>query len=65
MGAREAPRGQGDCVVFPSYMAHSVYPVVKGSRYALVAWARGPLEPNHQERALQVSERVMEVGNTV
>eukprot|EP00913_Durusdinium_trenchii_P004705 g4370.t1 len=31
-------------VVFPSYMAHSVYPVVKGERRALVAWIRGRIK---------------------
>ena len=60
VGALEAPRGQGDAVVFRSYMAHSVYPVVKGERCALVAWARGRLETGHQRRALEASVRVME-----
>ncbi|CAK9112771.1 unnamed protein product [Durusdinium trenchii] len=44
VGTEEAPRRLGDAVVFPSYMAHSVYPVVKGERRALVAWIRGRIK---------------------
>lgn len=36
------PRGQGQLVVFPSYLMHEVLPVTAGRRHSLVAWAHGP-----------------------
>ena len=32
---------KGDLIVFPSYFLHRVTPVTRGTRYSLVAWARG------------------------
>lgn len=32
---------RGSIVVFPSFVYHKVYPVVKGKRYSLVIWNRG------------------------
>jgi PKHD-type hydroxylase len=32
---------QGSIVVFPSYIFHRVKPVIKGTRYSLVAWGLG------------------------
>ena len=34
-------RGQGNAILFPSYMAHRITPVESGVRRALVAWACG------------------------
>lgn len=34
--------GLGDTVIFPSYLPHCVTPIVRGTRYALVAWIGGP-----------------------
>ena len=36
-------RTQGDCVVFPSFFNHKVYPITSGNRYSLTVWAKGPL----------------------
>ena len=33
---------QGSILVFPSYLAHRVTEVTKGTRYSLVSWVRGP-----------------------
>lgn len=35
-------RGLGNALVFPSYVAHRVHPVLQGTRHALVAWIHGP-----------------------
>ena len=32
---------RGSIVVFPSFVYHKVYPVVKGKRYSLVMWNTG------------------------
>ena len=32
----------GSMIIFPSYMEHRVTPVIKGTRYSLVAWFLGP-----------------------
>ena len=34
-------RDIGDAVIFPSFMAHKVTTVAKGTRHTLVAWAHG------------------------
>lgn len=42
-GAFESPYiGQGDAILFPSWTVHSVSPITRGTRYALVAWVHGP-----------------------
>jgi len=33
---------QGTAIVFPSFSRHKVNPVIKGTRYSLVAWLQGP-----------------------
>lgn len=33
--------GKGSVVTFPSFLAHRVAPVTKGTRYSMVAWAEG------------------------
>jgi len=33
---------QGDLILFPSFNAHQVQPITKGTRYSLVAWVSGP-----------------------
>jgi len=35
-------RRRGTIIVFPSFLAHQVTPVTKGTRCSLVAWAHGP-----------------------
>ena len=35
------PKGQGKMIIFPSYVLHEVMPVIKGTRYSLVAWVTG------------------------
>jgi PKHD-type hydroxylase len=35
-------RRRGTIIVFPSFLAHHVTPVTRGTRYSLVAWAHGP-----------------------
>jgi PKHD-type hydroxylase len=35
-------RRRGTIIVFPSFLAHQVTPVIRGTRYSLVAWAHGP-----------------------
>jgi PKHD-type hydroxylase len=37
----QAPRGQGDIVMFPSYMLHRVTPIRSGERWAIVGWVQG------------------------
>lgn len=36
-------RRRGTIIVFPSFLAHRVTPVTRGSRCSLVAWAHGPV----------------------
>jgi PKHD-type hydroxylase len=38
---RQAPRGKGNVVVFPSYLMHRVKPVTKGTRRSFVLWVGG------------------------
>jgi PKHD-type hydroxylase len=40
--AWSAPRKPGTAILFPSFVRHSVAPLVSGIRYALVAWVHGP-----------------------
>lgn len=40
--AWSAPREPGTAILFPSFVRHSVSPLVSGIRYALVAWVHGP-----------------------
>ena len=35
------PLKAGDCIVFPSYIMHTVKPVTKGKRYSIVTWLGG------------------------
>lgn len=35
-------RRRGTIIVFPSFLAHQVTAVTRGTRYSLVAWAHGP-----------------------
>jgi PKHD-type hydroxylase len=37
----EMPKEQGKLVIFPSYTLHEVKPVLRGTRYSLVAWVAG------------------------
>ena len=37
-----AVREQGTVIIFPSFYAHKVTPVTKGTRRSLVAWVEGP-----------------------
>ena len=37
-----APRAPGSAILFPSFVRHSIAPLVSGTRYALVAWVHGP-----------------------
>ncbi|MWD29458.1 2OG-Fe(II) oxygenase [Aquicoccus sp. SCR17] len=39
---QEAPRGQGDAVLFPAFLLHRVTPVTRGARLSLTVWAHGP-----------------------
>jgi PKHD-type hydroxylase len=36
------PAKQGDMIIFPSCLPHTVVPVTKGTRYSLVLWFAGP-----------------------
>ena len=38
---RQAPRGKGNVVVFPSYLMHRVKPITKGTRKSFVLWVGG------------------------
>ena len=38
---KEMKKGQGDLVLFPSYILHEVKPVTKGERNSLVTWVTG------------------------
>ena len=40
--AYSPPMKAGSYCVFPSWVAHRVKPVTKGTRYSLVAWMNGP-----------------------
>jgi hypothetical protein len=35
-------KGQGDCIIFPSFLFHRVTPILKGSRSSLTVWCKGP-----------------------
>lgn len=37
-----APKEKGDVIIFPSFIAHQVTPVTRGTRESLVAWVAGP-----------------------
>ena len=39
---RGQTRRQGSIIVFPSWVPHSVTPLVRGERWSLVAWLSGP-----------------------
>ncbi|MBI3715099.1 MAG: 2OG-Fe(II) oxygenase [Betaproteobacteria bacterium] len=39
--AADLHRDIGDAVIFPSFMAHKVTTVAKGTRHTLIAWAHG------------------------
>ena len=39
---RQQARGIGTLIVFPSFVAHSVGPLVRGERWSLVSWLSGP-----------------------
>jgi PKHD-type hydroxylase len=39
----EPRRRRGTIIVFPSFLAHRVTPITRGSRCSLVAWAHGPV----------------------
>lgn len=41
-GAYHLNKEIGQGVVFPSWIRHEIKPITKGTRYALVAWQRGP-----------------------
>jgi PKHD-type hydroxylase len=38
----ETKRGQGDLILFPSFIMHEVTPITKGTRHSLVGWVCGP-----------------------
>lgn len=40
-GGNKLPREQGMVATFPSYMMHTVHPVIKGTRWTLVSWITG------------------------
>jgi len=37
----KAPRGQGDLIVFPSYLMHRVSALTRGTRFRRVSWVHG------------------------
>ena len=39
---RRQIRRQGSIIVFPSWVPHSVTPLMRGERWSLVAWLSGP-----------------------
>ena len=39
---REEIRQQGTVIFFPSWLYHSVEPIISGTRYSAVAWFEGP-----------------------
>ena len=39
---RNAPKGRGVTILFPSFVLHKVTPVTKGTRRSLVIWVSGP-----------------------
>lgn len=41
-GEEEMPRTQGTTCVFPAWLPHRVEELTAGTRYTLVAWAKGP-----------------------
>lgn len=40
-GKNRLPKDQGTLIAFPSWTLHEVEPIVKGTRYSLVAWITG------------------------
>tara|TARA_E500000318_G_C3566988_1_gene216113 strand:+ start:1617 stop:2222 length:606 start_codon:yes stop_codon:yes gene_type:complete len=40
-GKNRLPKNQGTLIAFPSWTLHEVEPIVKGTRYSLVAWITG------------------------
>ena len=40
-GKNKLPKEQGTMIAFPSWTLHEVEPIVKGTRYSLVAWITG------------------------
>ncbi len=42
METDDLPSGRGSILVFPSFLYHSVTPVTRGVRRALVSWVAGP-----------------------
>lgn len=40
--AEALPRGQGEAVLFPSFVLHRVTPVTRGVRRSLTIWVHGP-----------------------
>jgi predicted 2-oxoglutarate/Fe(II)-dependent dioxygenase YbiX len=41
-GEETMPRSQGTVCIFPSWLTHRVDELTEGTRYTLVAWAKGP-----------------------
>lgn len=41
--ALNAPKKQGDVILFPSYLIHEVTPLTSGERRSLVCWVSGPV----------------------
>jgi PKHD-type hydroxylase len=41
-GEEQVPRSQGTVCIFPSWLVHRVERLTAGTRYTLVAWAKGP-----------------------
>lgn len=41
-GEEEMPKSQGTVCIFPSWLPHRVEELTRGTRYTLVAWAKGP-----------------------
>lgn len=37
-----APRDRGTMILFPSFLSHTVTPVVRGTRHVIVGWVHGP-----------------------
>jgi PKHD-type hydroxylase len=40
--ANRVPLGQGDALIFPSFIIHRALPVERGTRWTLVSWLTGP-----------------------
>lgn len=63
VGSTNVTRTMGSAVVFPAYMLHRVYPIIKGERLSLVAWLRGKdttgrfwADAERSYRALSITE---------